>query len=71
MRVIIYSRGEEMKFRELEKIILNDGWEFKCAVGSHYQYKHPYKKGKVTIPRHQGDLDKRTAKSILKQAGIE
>ncbi len=60
-----------MRFRELEKIILNDGWRFKKAVGSHYQYVHPEKSGKVTIPFHNGDLDKRTAKSILKQAGIE
>ena len=59
-----------MKFREIEKIILNDGWIFKKAVGSHYQYKHPEKKGKVTSPRHNGDLDKRTVESIMKQAGL-
>lgn len=71
MRVIIYTRGEGMKFRELERIILNDGWVFKGARGSHYQYIHPEKEGKVTIPRHIGDLDKLTVKSILKQAGIK
>lgn len=60
-----------MRFRELERIILEDGWVLKKAVGSHYQYVHPTKQGKVTIPHHSGDLDIRTVKSILKQAGIE
>lgn len=60
-----------MRFREIEKIITDDGWEFKSARGSHYQYIHPFKKGKVTIPRHNKDLDPKTVKMILKQAGIE
>lgn len=59
-----------MKFREIEKILLDDGWKFKTAKGSHYQYIHPTKAGKVTIPNHPGDLDPRTIKSILKQAGL-
>lgn len=72
MRVIIYSGGEErMKFREIEKIILDDGWYFKTARGSHNHYKHPTKSGKVTIPKHSGDLDPRTIKSILEQAGLK
>ena len=71
MRAIILLRGERMKFKELEKILINDGWIFKSAKGSHYQYIHPSKKGKITIPRHGGDLNIKTAKTILKQAGIE
>ena len=71
MRVIIISGGEEMRFREIEKIILKDGWYFKTAKGSHNQYKHPTKPGKVTIPNHSGDLDKKTVDSILKQAGLK
>lgn len=59
-----------MKFREIEKIILADGWYFKNAKGSHFFYVHPIKPGKVTIPNHRGDLDSRTVKSILKQAGL-
>nr|WP_300809112.1 type II toxin-antitoxin system HicA family toxin [uncultured Acetatifactor sp.] len=55
-----------MKFREIEKIILADGWQFKKAKGSHYSYIHPIKPGKVSIPNHPGDLDPRTVKSILK-----
>ena len=59
-----------MKFREIEKIILDNGWQFKTAKGSHYSYIHPSKPGKVTIPHQNGDLDPRTVKSILKQAGL-
>ena len=59
-----------MRFREIEKIILADGWQFKKAKGSHYSYIHPMKPGKVSIPNHSGDLDPRTIKSILKQAGL-
>ena len=59
-----------MKFRELEKIILNDGWKCKGCVGSHYQYIHPVKSGKVTIPKHNGDISKIVEKSVLKQAQI-
>ena len=32
-----------MRFREIEKIILADGWQFKKAKGSHYSYIHPTK----------------------------
>ena len=60
-----------MKFRELEKIILNDGWIYKQTVGSHFQYIHPIKKGKVTIPNHKGDIPKPVEKSIFKQAQLE
>lgn len=41
-----------MRFREVEKIILQDGWYEVDQVGSHHQYKHPTKLGKVTIPEH-------------------
>ncbi|MCI9191522.1 MAG: type II toxin-antitoxin system HicA family toxin [Lachnospiraceae bacterium] len=52
------------------KILLADGWQFKKAKGSHYAYIHPIKPGKVSIPNHPGNLDPRTIKSILKQAGL-
>ncbi len=59
-----------MRFREIEKIILNDGWYWVKTRGSHYQYKHPIKGGKVTIQKHPGDIPNPTIKSILKQAGL-
>lgn len=60
-----------MKVKELERMILKDGWYAVAQKGSHKQYKHPVKKGKVTIPIHNGDVNIDTAKSILRQAGIE
>lgn len=59
-----------MRFREIERILLDDGWIFKNARGSHYQYIHPTKPRKITIPNHPGDLDKRTVRTILRQAGL-
>lgn len=60
-----------MRFREVEKLLLKDGWTLKNSRGSHNQYIHPTKKGKVTIPTHRGDLDIKTVNSILKQAGLK
>jgi len=60
-----------LKPKELEKIILADGWKFKSQVGSHRHYSHPTKPGKVTIPFHAKDIPKGTELSILKQAGIK
>lgn len=55
---------------ELERIILSDGWIFKAQKGSHRQYTHPVKTGKVTIPFHTKEIPVKTEKSILKQAGL-
>ena len=60
-----------MRFREIEKLILQDGWIHKSQRGSHHQYIHPTKPGKVTIPEHPGDINPTTIKSIKKQAGIK
>ena len=71
MRVIICLGGDGITFREIEKIILKDGWYYKNTKGSHNHYKHPLKPGKITIPKHIGDLDKRTINSIPEQAGFK
>jgi predicted RNA binding protein YcfA (HicA-like mRNA interferase family) len=59
-----------MKFREIEKILTDDGWVLKVVKGSHHQYVHPTKPGKVTIPYHGGDIAPIIIKSILKKAGL-
>ena len=59
-----------MRFREIESMILEDGWYQVKQKGSHHQYKHPTKHGKVTIPEHGEDLNPDTVKSIMKQAGL-
>ena len=60
-----------MTFKEIEKLIKRDGWYYYKTIGSHYQYKHKIKSGKVTIPKQCKELKKGTANSILKQAGIK
>ena len=60
-----------MRFREIEKLVLDDGWRLSDVNGSHHQYKHPIKPGKVTIPNHRGDIPQRVVNSILKQAGLK
>lgn len=61
-----------MTAKEAEKIIKKDGWYLVSIEGSHHQYKHLEKSGKVTIPFHKKpkDLPTRTLKSIFKQAGL-
>ncbi|MBR5162465.1 MAG: type II toxin-antitoxin system HicA family toxin [Schwartzia sp.] len=58
---------------EMEKLIKKDGWRLVAVEGSHHQYRHPTKKGKVTIAFHSKpkDLKPRAVKSILKQAGLD
>lgn len=60
-----------MTFKEIEKILLRDGWYRYKIVGSHYQYKHNVKKAKITISRHCKELKKGTLNSILKQAELK
>ena len=40
-------------FKDLIKIIEKDGWILVNQNGSHRQYKHPVKKGRVTIAPHK------------------
>ncbi|CAN5192618.1 type II toxin-antitoxin system HicA family toxin [soil metagenome] len=52
-------------------IIEADGWYYARQTGSHRQFKHPVKKGTVTVAgKLSDDLDKGTQRSILKQAGL-
>ena len=62
-----------MKIKEIVKIIEKDGWYLARQKGSHQQYKHPIKKGVVTIAFHKmsDDLDKGTESSIFKQAQLK
>lgn len=59
-----------MQSREMIKLIEKDGWNLVAVVGSHHQYKHPTKPGKVTIPHPRKDLAPKTINRILKQAGL-
>ena len=61
-----------MEVRKLIKLIKKDGWFFVAQEGSHKQYKHAIKKGRVTIPGNLGDdIPIGTLNSVLKQAGLK
>ncbi|HII79236.1 MAG TPA: type II toxin-antitoxin system HicA family toxin [Methanosarcina sp.] len=61
-----------MKVREVIKLLEADGWYLVATKGSHRQYKHPIKPGRVTIAGHSGDdLAPGTLNSILKQAQLK
>ena len=58
--------------REAIRVVEDDGWYHVGTRGSHRQFRHPAKPGKVTIPGKLGDdLSKKTWQSILKQAGLK
>jgi predicted RNA binding protein YcfA (HicA-like mRNA interferase family) len=60
-----------MKVRDVIKLIEADGWYLVTTKGSHRQYKHPSKPGRVTIAGHPShDLAPGTQNSIFKQAQI-
>jgi predicted RNA binding protein YcfA (HicA-like mRNA interferase family) len=60
-----------MKIRDLIGSIEKDGWFLVVTRGSHRQYKHPVKPGRVTIAGHPSDeVHPKTLRSILKQAQI-
>jgi len=61
-----------MKVRELIRLIESDGWRVIATRGSHRQFKHPAKPGRVTVPGHLND-DVRigTLNSILRQAQLK
>ena len=48
-----------------------DGWYEVARKGSHVQFKHPGKLGRVTVPHPRRDIPIGTLKSIEKQAGLK
>ena len=62
-----------MKVGEVVRILMDDGWFLVATRGSHRQFKHPTKPGRVTIAdKPSGDLAPTgTLNSILKQARLK
>lgn len=61
-----------MKVREVVRMIEANGWRLVHQVGSHRQYKHPTKPGRVTVAGNPGDEVKAgTLASIKRQAGLK
>lgn len=63
---------DHVKTRDILRLIHEDGWYQVAQKGSHHQFKHPTKPGRVTVAGHPSDeLGEGTRKSILKQAGLQ
>jgi len=61
-----------MKVSEVLRLLHEDGWYLVVTRGSHRQFKHPIKPGRVTVAGNPGeDLAAGTLNSILKQAGLK
>ncbi len=61
-----------MKVRDVLRLLKDDGWYLVVTEGSHRQFKHQSKTGRVTVPgKPNDDLPHGTLNSILKQAGLK
>jgi predicted RNA binding protein YcfA (HicA-like mRNA interferase family) len=61
-----------VKVRDVIKVLHDDRWTLVATRGSHRQFKHPVKPGRVTVAGHPpDDLATGTLNSILKQAGLK
>jgi predicted RNA binding protein YcfA (HicA-like mRNA interferase family) len=61
-----------MKVSAILRMLQDDGWILVATRGSHRQFKHAQKPGRVTVPgKPSDDLAPGTLNSILKQAGLK
>jgi predicted RNA binding protein YcfA (HicA-like mRNA interferase family) len=61
-----------MKVSEVLRLLSTDGWYLVATKGSHRQFKHATKPGRVTVAgKARDDLAPGTLSSILKQAGLK
>ncbi len=68
---VTFLNGIEMKVGAIIRVIEEDGWAFHSQKGSHRQFTHGVKTGRVTVPgKLSKDLSIGLERSILKQAGL-
>ncbi len=61
-----------MKVADLLRALQSDGWYLVATRGSHRQFRHRSKPGRVTVAgKPSDDLAPGTLNSILKQAGLK
>lgn len=60
-----------MKSLDVIKMLEAKGWYLVRITGSHHHFKHPTRKGLVTVAHPEKDIPKGTLNSILKQAGFK
>lgn len=63
--------SKSLSSSEIIKILKADGWILARSKGSHQHFKHPTRKGVVTVPHPKKSMKRGTQKSIFKQAGLE
>ena len=75
MAACVFARGianwysDPMKVSEVLRMLKDDGWVLIATRGSHRQFKHPTKAGRVTVAgKPSDDLAPGTLNSILKQS---
>lgn len=56
--------------REVIRILKDDGWYEVAVVGSHHQFKHPTKPGRVTVKHPTKSIPPKTLRSIERQSGL-
>lgn len=58
--------------REVIRLLQADGWRLVVTEGSHRQFKHPTKPGRVTVSGHLADdMPRGTLVSVKRQAGLK
>jgi predicted RNA binding protein YcfA (HicA-like mRNA interferase family) len=61
-----------VKVREVIRLLEDDGWFLAATRGSHRQFKHGTKAGRVTVAgKPSDDIAPGTLNSILKQSGLK
>jgi predicted RNA binding protein YcfA (HicA-like mRNA interferase family) len=58
-----------MNSRDVIKRLEAEGWVLNHAKGSHYQFTHPSRPGRVTVPHPKKDLPIGTLRTIYRQLG--
>jgi predicted RNA binding protein YcfA (HicA-like mRNA interferase family) len=59
-----------MNSREVIRRLIDDGWFEVAQSGSHKQFKHTSKPGRVTVVYPKRDVPEGTLRSIEKQSGL-
>lgn len=60
-----------MESREVIKRLREAGWALVSVEGSHHHFKHPERRGKVTVPHPRKDLRQKTLRNIERASGVE
>lgn len=61
---------KKLKVKEVIKLLEEDGWTHITTKGDHRQFKHPQKKGRVTVRGKLSEtMSQELLNSIFKQAG--